>query len=201
MNQIQKLNQCNYLDLNSQNASDMNLNCTKNPSMGYDKYCSSQFKFYDPVAQNNENLNIIRGVDAGYGIQNYNNVSTEKIKNVNESSGIEGFTGKIFYTDNGLGESNVPPGQCPEGYKRSEFDNSCVQVCTNCKYNDNMKSQEFNEFDSCFPNGVYDGFDKNGNKKCTCGKDNKYCSDKFLFDYFLDESTDLMPSLLNSVFV
>ena len=201
MNQIQKLNQCNYLDLNSQNASDMNLNCTKNSSMGYDKYCSSQFKFYDPVAQNNENLNIIRGVDAGYGIQNHNNVSTEKIKNVNESSGIEGFTGKIFYTDNGIGESNIPLGQCPEGYKRSEFDNSCVQVCTNCKYNDNMKSQEFNEFDSCFPNGVYDGFDKNGNKKCTCGKDNKYCSDKFLFNFFLDESTDLIPSLLNLAFV
>ena len=43
MSQIEKINQCNYLDLNSQNAGDMNLNCTKNPSMGYDKYCSSQF--------------------------------------------------------------------------------------------------------------------------------------------------------------
>ena len=99
-----------------------------------------------------------------------------------------------------MGKSNVPSDQCPEGYKLSEFNNSCVQVCTNCKYNDNMKSQEFNEFDSCFPNGVYDGIDKYGNKKCNCGKDNKYCSDKFLFEYFFDSSTDLMPSLLNLAF-
>ena len=199
MNQIEKMSQCNYLDLNSQNASDMNLNCTKNSSMGYDKYCSSQFKFYDPVAKNNENLNIIRGVDAGYGIQNYNNISTEKIKNINNSS-IEVFTGKIFYTDNGMGESNVPHDQCPEGYRRCEKTNKCIQVCTNCKYNDNMKSQEFNEYDTCFPNGVYDGLDKNGNIKCNCGKDNKYCSDKFLFDYFQDSSTDLMANLLNFAF-
>ncbi len=201
MNKMEKLNQCNYLDLNSQNASDMNLNCTKNPSLGYDKYCMSQYKLYDPIAMNSENISIIRGVDAGYGIQNQNNVSSEKIKNINQSSGIEGFTGKMFYTDNGPGKSNVLPNECPQGYKWCNKTNACVQVCTNCKYKDNMKSQEFNEYDSCFPNGVYDGINKDGSTKCTCGKDNKYCSDKFLFDFFLERSTDLAPNLLELAFI
>ena len=42
-----------------------------------------------------------------------------------------------------------------------------------------MKSREFNEADPCFPNGVYNGITNEGFIKCTCGKDNKYCSDDF----------------------
>ena len=73
------------------------------------------------------------------------------------------------------------------GYKVSTFDpkkKSCVQVCMGCKYEDNMKSQEFNEYDPCFPNGVYDGREKDGTIKCNCGIDNKYCSDSFIGNIF-----------------
>jgi len=58
-----------------------------------------------------------------------------------------------------------------------------------------MKSQEFNEFDKCFPNGVYDGIDKDGNIKCNCGKENKYCSNNFLKHIELDGSFDILSDL------
>ena len=47
-----------------------------------------------------------------------------------------------------------------------------------------MKSREFNEADPCFPNGVYDGITNEGFIKCTCGRNNKYCSDTFIKDMF-----------------
>ena len=56
----------------------------------------------------------------------------------------------------------------------------------NCKVNNGGKSSELNEFDPCFPNGVYDGIDNYGNTQCTCGKNNQYCPDKkiSLYDMF-----------------
>ena len=88
--------------------------------------------------------------------------------------GVEGFT------------SGGPPGEyntngyCPDGYT---FKNGkCEQVCTSCKYSDRTKgkSLEFNEYDSCFSEGVFNGFDNNGGKTCTCGKNNQYCSNNFI---------------------
>ena len=43
-----------------------------------------------------------------------------------------------------------------------------------------MKSRDFNEADKCFPEGVYDGINSAGVLKCTCGQDNRYCSEQFL---------------------
>ena len=57
-----------------------------------------------------------------------------------------------------------------------------IQELTNTKkdeYKDNMKSQEFNESDPCFPNGVFDGYTNSGDIKCTCGLNNKYFSQRF----------------------
>jgi len=192
---MNKLNLCNYLDLNSQNADDMNLNCIQDSSKGRDKYCASEYKLYDNISREFENYIIKRDVDAGYGIRKFNNEVSKEIKKINESSGIEGFTGKIFYTDNGMGENTVLPNECPEGFTWCSKTNSCIQVCTNCKYRDNMKSQEFNEFDKCFPNGVYDGVDTMGNIKCNCGKDNKYCSDNLLKHIELEGSFDIFSDI------
>ena len=85
---------------------------------------------------------------------------------------IEGFTN--------LGESYVPPGECPDGYKT--INGKCEQVCQNCKYNERKygKSKIFNEADGCFPNrGVYNGIDNEGFLECTCGKKGQYCNNMF----------------------
>ncbi len=164
--------ECNYLDANLQNARDMNLNCVNNPQKGTDQYCLSEYKLYDNISQRSMYRDIKRGIDAGYGVLN----SQNKIKKVNESAGIEGFTGKMFISDNGPGEYSLKPNKCPQGYKWCNQSNACVQVCMGCKYEDNMKSQEFNEADPCFPNGVYNGVTNRGDLKCTCGQNNKYCS-------------------------
>lgn len=178
---MNRVDDCNYFDANIQNTSDMNLNCVKNTLEGTDKYCKSEYKLYDNVAQNSLYLQIKRDTDAGYGIIN----SRPQIQETNLNSGIEGFTGKIFITDNGPGESNVTD-SCPEGFKWNESLNGCIQVCRNCHYNqkDEKKSKDYNKADPCFPNGVYDGITNSGELKCTCGKDNRYCSDNFLTDIY-----------------
>tara|TARA_Y100000992_G_scaffold281998_1_gene230160 strand:- start:185 stop:841 length:657 start_codon:yes stop_codon:yes gene_type:complete len=188
-NDYAQLNNCDYLDSNIQSSSDMLLNCIGDKTSGQEKLCTSSYqKLYDNIAVNSENIAIKRGVSAGYGIlPNLTpDKSTKEIKNPQNSiiDNVEGFTGS-FVTDNGLGESYTKKGECPEGYKRCPKTNNCIQVCTNCKYNDKMKSQEFNEFDKCFPNGVYDGINSEGNLKCTCGKNNQYCSEKFVDSFFM----------------
>ena len=92
--------------------------------------------------------------------------------------GTEGFSNDEFITDNGPGASNVPKGQCPEGYDKQS--GKCLQKCIGCKYNDKMRSQEFNEGDPCFPNGVFNGYTNDGALKCTCGRDNQYCSESLV---------------------
>ena len=49
-----------------------------------------------------------------------------------------------------------------------------------------MKSQIFNEADPCFPNGVYDGVDNDGNTQCTCGPTNTYCPKTFVNSFGAD---------------
>ena len=41
MNQV---DECNYFDANTQNSSDMNLNCVTNTLDGQDKFCQSEYK-------------------------------------------------------------------------------------------------------------------------------------------------------------
>ena len=147
--------QCDYLDLSTQNASDMLLKCVQVKGKGYDFNCSDGSDGLNRL----EGPNVFqRGIDQGF-------------------NGTEGFTSKIFYTDNGPGKSVVPEGTCPDGYTNKN--GTCVEVCMGCKYRDNMKSQEFNEADPCFPEGVYDGVTNDGTIKCTCGLNDKYCTDKF----------------------
>lgn len=183
------LNRCEYLDFNVQNSKEMNNNCIQDPMLGVDQYCMSDYKLYDNIAINSENISIKRDVDSGYGIQSYNiqsNTPDTKKNNssINSFNNIEGFTGKIFITDNGPGKSYVNPEECPQGFKWCDKTNACVQVCSGCKYKDRMKSQEFNEYDTCFPDGVYDGVTNSGETKCTCGDNNQYCSDKFINNVF-----------------
>lgn len=161
---------CDYLDFNTQPSSDMLRNCVQDGSKGYDMKCH---KRYDPsldLDRSNENMMIKRGVSEGKG-------------NIKEKyNGVEGFTDKIFITDNGPGESFIPFGECPQGYTLQN--GNCVQVCHSCKYRDNMRSQEFNTGDVCFPNGVYDGITNDGNIKCTCGSRNQFCSGDFIKNMF-----------------
>tara|TARA_B100000900_G_scaffold286252_1_gene245389 strand:- start:93 stop:647 length:555 start_codon:yes stop_codon:yes gene_type:complete len=173
--------ECNYINPNKQNAKDMNLNCVSDPLKGEDKYCKSEYKLYDPIAQRSSFLNIRRDIDAGYSIKNYTENSSLKYSDINNSM-IEGFTGKIFITPDNTGERTLKKNKCPQGY--TERNGICEQICMGCKYEDNMKSQEFNEFDNCFPQGVYDGRNNDGSINCTCGKNNQYCSEEFLEPVF-----------------
>lgn len=160
---------CDYLDLNTQPASDMLYKCVQDKNRGYDMNCER----YDSVRDLDraaDNISIKRGVTEGKG-----NLTSKDV-------GIEGFTDKIFITDNGPGESNVSYGECPEGYTLKN--GICVQVCQSCTYRDNMKSQQFNRGDPCFPEGVYNGMTNDGTIKCTCGNGNQFCSGNFVNDMF-----------------
>lgn len=87
---------------------------------------------------------------------------------------VEGFT-----SGGPPGENNTN-GHCPDGHTNKN--GRCKQVCTSCDYNDRMKdkSRQFNQYDNCFSEGVYNGTTNNGKTTCTCGKNNQYCSDNFL---------------------
>ena len=178
-----EIQKCEYLNANIQPAREMLLNCIGNKNSGEDRGCKSNYsKLYDNISINSENISIKRGINAGYGITpNTSKIIPYNIEGNNNLS-IEGFTSNMFITDNGPGESNVDKNQCPEGYKWSDESKKCIQVCISCKYNEKMKSQEFNEGDKCFPEGVYDGITNDGVTKCSCGTNNKYCSSEFIDD-------------------
>tara|TARA_B100001093_G_scaffold517937_1_gene601051 strand:+ start:4156 stop:4716 length:561 start_codon:yes stop_codon:yes gene_type:complete len=184
------MDHCNYLDANKQNSSEMLFNCIPKANLGKDMGCQSQYKLYDNIAINSENIAIKRGINAGYGINPYQ--QKEKIKSYdsfekNYATTTEGFINydpNQFLIHNGPGESTVSK-QCPEGFRWCEKSHKCIQVCINCKYNDNMKSQSFNEADPCFPEGVYNGINNDNLTQCTCGTKNQYCSEQFLNQFRL----------------
>ena len=159
---------CFYLDGSKQNASDMLRICIQDKSSYFEFNCKE-----DPLKQESltdtkdtariNNISIQRGI-------------TDNLINNN----IEGFTNKIFITDEGLGKSSIPEGECPEGYKKNIKTGECIQKCINCVYHENMKSRDFNESDPCFPEGVYNGITNEGYIKCTCGSENQYCSNDFI---------------------
>ena len=62
-----------------------------------------------------------------------------------------------------------------------------------------MKSQEFNEADPCFPEGVYNGITNEGDIKCSCGLNDKYCSEKFVNQYTTDGMLFLNQTIKNNV--
>ena len=183
-NNYKAMFECDYLDANLQNANDMNLNCIKNKNKGNEQLCMSEYKLYDNIAINSQFIAIKRDMDAGFGINKYD---SEKKNNSNISqlsnNTIEGFQNynNTFIVPTGLGETNIE-NKCSEGYTYEN--NKCKQVCTNCKYNDQMRSQQFNEYDKCFPQGVYDGINENGFTKCNCGNNNQYCSTDYIHNFY-----------------
>jgi hypothetical protein len=200
MTSMEEQSRCFYLDSDYQPASDMLRKCVGDNTSFYRFNCNDNPMRQElpedvkETARIND-ISIQRGFSY-YNVDNYNKnhfsvkkpienkgfIKTPIEKKVinNNFFGYEGFQNKdIFITDNGLGESSIPKGECPEGYTRCPNSGKCIQACIGCVYRDNMKSREFNEADPCFPNGVYNGVTNDGFIKCTCGKDNKYCSEDF----------------------
>lgn len=200
MTSMEEQLRCFYLDSELRPASDMLRQCVGDNTSPYRFNCEE-----DPMKQvlpedvketaRMNDIAIQRGF-ASYNVDNFNagnNTTFSKepdqlIQNKPKiiDSSMEGYQNykDKFITDNGLGESQIPKGQCPEGYGKCPITGKCIQRCIGCVYHDNMKSREFNEADPCFPNGVYNGITNEGFIKCTCGKDNKYCSDDFTKNIF-----------------
>lgn len=193
MTSMEEQLRCFYLDSELKPASDMLRKCVGDNTSPYRFNCEE-----DPMKQvlpedvketaRMNDIAIQRGF-ASYNVDNFNNENNKpslkkEIQNIADNK--EGYTNykNTFVTDSGLGESQIPSGQCPEGYSKCPITGKCIQRCIGCVYRDNMKSREFNEADPCFPNGVYNGITNEGYIKCTCGRDNKYCSDNFIKNIF-----------------
>jgi len=187
---MEKQQECFYLDSDFQPASDMLRKCvTDNTSLplfncGDDPMAKVSLSDAKETARMND-ISIQRGFSF-YNVDNSNvNHFTKDVVSLKPTVSIPGMEGfqnsdNIFLTDNGLGKSSVPAGECPEGYSRCKKTGKCIQKCIGCVYRDNMKSRSFNEADPCFPEGTYDGVTNEGHVKCTCGSNNQYCSKDFV---------------------
>ena len=197
MTSMEEQLRCFYLDSELKPASDMLRQCVGDDTSPYRFNCEEDpMKQVSPedvkeTARMND-IAIQRGF-ASFNVDNLNkteknpfNTDIKKAVEIYQPNLKEGYQNykNPFITDNGLGESQIPKGQCPEGYSKCPITGKCIQVCVGCVYRDNMKSREFNEADPCFPNGVYNGITNEGYIKCTCGKDNKYCPDNFVKNIF-----------------
>ncbi len=199
MTTIETQFQCNYLNSSTQMASDMLRPCVQDNNSDY--VCEDLSDRKNTTYT--DNIYITRGFTT-YTIESPQQVNTPKVnKSLNDTfsiGNIEGFTNNIFITDNGPGKSSVPDGQCPEGFTMCPKSGKCIQKCTNCIYRDNMKSQQFNEADPCFPYGTYNGITNAGNIKCTCGPNNQYCTDHYAKDlYTTDGSMYSRKKIYNNI--
>ena len=197
MTSTEQLN-CFYLDSSLKPASDMLRKCVQDESSPYmfdsgsDRMRQDMKKKKKNTARMND-ISIQRGITEFHvsGFEGENVIMRPKVSENSAPKLIdinltEGFQNKknVFVTDNGLGKSSIPYGQCPEGYSRCQKTGKCIQKCIGCVYRDNMKSREFNEADPCFPEGTYNGITNEGYIKCTCGSQNQYCSDDFVKNIF-----------------
>ena len=177
--------QCFYLDASSQNASAMLRKCVQDQSSALEFNCRD-----DPLRQDlptdvkdtarMNNIAIQRGITENH-LTGSGKIHTDEPVN---GGSIEGFTSKMFITNEGPGKTTIPDNQCPEGFSICPKTGKCIQKCQGCIYRDNMKSQQFNEADPCFPEGTYNGITNEGFIKCTCGSSNQYCSEDFIKDVF-----------------
>ena len=105
----------------------------------------------------------------------------DRFKEIDKKEGYKNYS----YKGDGPGEKGDIT-TCPDGY--SLINGKCEQKCINCKYQDNMKSMDMgmNVYDPCFQRGVYDGITNEGDIKCTCGENNKYCSDNMIKKFTTD---------------
>ena len=176
------MNNCDYINADIDNASSMLRKCI-NGGVELGWPCKGDQAPYKGIS-NDKLLKIYTERPQGDNIKgtklSFNTIKEENI--------IEGFTT--------MGEKYVPPGKCPDGYRRCPKTGTCKQVCMACKYRDNMKSMEFNEFDRCFPkHGVYAGITNSGLTKCTCGKNNQYCGNMYTSDGSLLNSNNIVLSI------
>ena len=177
--------QCFYLDASSQNASAMLRKCVQDQSSALEFNCRD-----DPLRQDLptdvKDTARMNNIAIQRGITDNHLVGSEKVHTGEPVNGgsIEGFTSKMFITNEGPGKTTIPKNQCPEGFSICPKTGKCIQKCQGCIYRDNMKSHQFNEADPCFPEGTYNGVTNAGFIKCTCGSNNQYCSDKFIKDIF-----------------
>lgn len=198
MTSMEEQTNCFYLDSELKPASDMLRQCVGDSNSPYRFNCEENpMKQVMPeevkeTARMND-IAIQRGF-ASYNINTIDNSNYYVKKNepmkLNKLKGnTEGYMNyeDKFITDNGLGESQIPEGKCPEGYGKCPITGRCIQKCIGCIYRDNMRSQIFNKSDPCFPEGVYNGITNEGYIKCTCGNENKYCSEDFTKNIFTAE--------------
>ena len=107
---------------------------------------------------------------------NFTKQNDEKIIIGNNSNVlVEGY---VDYTGPGV---SLVQDTCPGYHIQNPYTGECEKVCKNCKVSD--KSFEFNEYDPCFPNGVYDGINNNGDVMCTCGSRGQYCNEQIKIIY------------------
>jgi len=161
-------NKCRYLDSNTMNSADMLKTCKSTNS----ETLAPCHKNYNSLQLPQRNIIPASKLFDGNDFTKYNDEKKIPGKGVKSGQVIEGFTD---YT--GPGESFVQT-TCPESMSLNPYTNECEKLCKNCKISD--KSFEFNEFDPCFPSGVYDGINNKGETMCTCGNRGQYCTNDTL---------------------
>jgi len=150
---------CNYLDFNKYPAERMLQNCIGSEENNCGYQINTQM-FNTTIDQRTfSDRSLIEGTAS----KSHRDISKDV---------VEGFV-----SGSGPGVSQIPTGECPESYKKCDQTGLCKQVCRNCKLSTG-KSLSMNEHDPCFPNGVFNGYDNNGELICSCGKNNEYCNDK-----------------------
>jgi hypothetical protein len=168
------------------------------------------YGFFNNKTNNSQNMMGICDQDKILKIQysNHNSPANLIALNSQKSTGL-GFadfpslTGIEGFTSGGPPGSYARDGFCPDGHTNEN--GNCKQICKSCKYNDRTKgkSTEFNEADSCFSEGVFNGFDSSGLRTCTCGRNNQYCSKGFLeklytVDGMFSNDNDLIINIANA---
>ena len=185
MSTMEEQFKCFYLDASKQNASHMLRKCVQDNNSLYDFNCKGA-----PMQQ--DTVNSIKRT------ARFNDKRLER--GIVENRLVEGFTGKIFVTDEGPGKTRLPKDRCPDGFGLCPKTGRCIQKCQNCIYRDNMKSQQFNEADPCFPEGTYNGVTNEGFIKCTCGSNNQYCSEDFIKNsYTADGMLMIQQKIMNNI--
>tara|TARA_Y100001958_G_C21211695_1_gene537361 strand:+ start:523 stop:1083 length:561 start_codon:yes stop_codon:yes gene_type:complete len=170
---IQNDKYCNYLDYNLHPANKMLQKCVGDE----DPQQACRYQMKTQMFNNSINGYIFSDrimIDGTEGYHTNPDFYTQNIisEKVDELNGVEGFV-----SGSGAGEIQVEDNKCPESYLKCPVTGLCKQVCRNCRL-PNGKSYYMNEKDPCFPNGVFNGYDNNGELMCTCGKKNEYCNDK-----------------------
>ena len=138
MTSMEEQLRCFYLDSELKPASDMLRQCVGDNTSPYRFNCEE-----DPMKQvlpedvkETARMNDI-AIQRGFASYNVDNLNSEVKKSVVKTRGEniigekEGFTNyrNPFVTNNGLGESQIPTGQCPEGYSKCPITGKSIQRC------------------------------------------------------------------------